>query len=102
MLDSLRIENIENGTGGLVMEDQEELQLRRARKRHDRARSRRRSRLAGTFFASPYSAIICMLVALGSIVAFWRGVPSWALLALGFGAVLIIGVAGFFYRSKKQ
>lgn len=102
MLDSLRIGNIKNGTGELVMEGQNEVEQRRARKRHERARSRRRSRLAGTFFASPYSAIICMLVALGSIVAFWRGVPSWALLALGFGAVVIIGVAGFFYRAKKQ
>ena len=28
-----------------------------------------------SFFGSPYSAVICMLVALGSIIGFWRGIP---------------------------
>jgi hypothetical protein len=82
------------------MDEHEVLQRRRTRKaRIDRVRSRGSNK---SFFGSPYAALICMLVALGSIIGYWRGVPSWALLALGMGVVLIIAGAGFLIRSSRK
>ena len=98
MLDSLRVEDIEK-TNGLEMDEREIAQRKRTR---NQRLARSRARGVGHFFASPYAAVVCMLVALGSIVGFWRGVPQWALLALGVGAVLIIVTAGFFYRAKNR
>ncbi len=95
MLDSLRI------SGGLAMDDHKLLQRRQMRKKRiDRTKLRGSTKDATSFFGSPYSAIVCMLVALGYIVGFWRGVPSWAILALGVGAVVIVIAAGFFWRSS--
>jgi len=99
MINSLGINAIES-PGDAVMDDQELVQRRKTRtQRIKRAKSRGGSK---TFFASPYAALICMLVALGSIVGFWRGVPSWALLAIGMAAVIIIAMAGFFWRSTRR
>ena len=100
MLDSISIDTL----GKSDMEDHEIIERRASRQKRI-ARTKRRGAIEGVgqFFASPYAAIVCMLVALGSIVGFWRGVPSWALLALGVGAVIIIVVAGFFWkRSVRQ
>jgi hypothetical protein len=96
MIDSARL----NPAGDVVMDDREMAQRRRLRRqRIDRVQGRGGAKV---FFGSPYAAVICMLVALGSIIGYWRGVPSWALLALGMGAVLIIAGAGFFWRSNRR
>ena len=81
------------------MEDHELIQ-RRVSRQNRISRTKRRGGQGVAFFGSPYAAIVCMLVALGSIVGFWRGVPNWALLALGMGAVIIVAMAGFFWRSR--
>lgn len=89
-------------TQGSDMDDHEIARVRKTRKqRIDRVKARG-AKDPGRFFASPYAAIVCMIIALGSVVGFWRGVPSWALLGIGIGAVLIIVIAGFFWRSSKQ
>ena len=97
MLESLRMEDVDSNSD--MKSNERDIAQRRKTRQQRIARSRARG--VGTFFASPYAAVVCMLVALGSIVGFWRGVPSWAMLALGMGAVLIIVVAGFFYRAKR-
>lgn len=83
-----------------TMDEQELVQRRRARRQRIVKTNRRRK--SALFFSSPTAAVVCMLVALGSIVGFWRGVPSWALLGLGVGAVLIVVLTGFFWRSNKK
>ncbi len=83
----------------LEMDDRELLERRRTRQQRIQ-RSKKRG--TANFLASPYAAIFCMAIALGSILAYWGGVPSWALLALGFGAVLVLIVAMFFLRSKSK
>lgn len=96
MIHSLRVDQ----SGSVAMDEHELAQRRRTRKhRIDRVRSRGGTR---TFFGSSYAALICMLVALGSIIAYWRDVPSWVYLALGMGAVLIIAGTGFFLRSNQR
>jgi hypothetical protein len=76
-----------------------------------RIKHARRSRLSralghggaksSTFFGSPWAAVVCMLVALGSVVGYWRGVPQWALLAMGLGAVVILVVAGWAWKIGR-
>ena len=96
MIQSLRAHH----SGNLAMDDRELVQSRRTRQqRIERVKTRGGAK---NFFASPYAALICMLVALGSIIGFWRGVPSWALLALGMGSVIIIFAAGFFWGSNRR
>lgn len=81
------------------MDDKDLLQRRRLRQqRLERARGARKAGL----MASPLAGVFCMLIALGSIIAYWRGFPSWALLALGFGAVLVLMLGTFFLRARRK
>lgn len=103
MIGSLRFEDIDR-VDGIKMEDREIVERRRSRQqRIARAKSRgRQSQGGGNFFATPSAAIVSMFVALGSIIAFWRGVPDWALIAMGMGAVIILGGTTLLLRSKKK
>lgn len=96
MIHSFRVDQ----SGSVAMEEHDVAQRRRMRKhRIDRVKSRGGTK---TFFGSSYAALICMLVALGSIIAYWRDVPLWVYLALGMGAVLIIAGTGFFLKSNRR
>lgn len=83
----------------LEMEDRELLERRKHRQQRI---NRSKKRGSSNFLASPASAIFCMAIALGSIVAYWGGLPSWALLALGFGAVVVLTVVTLFWRAKRK
>ncbi len=81
-----------------TMDDHELAQMKQTRReRVARSKSRGRGK-SGTFFGSPWATVICMSVALGSVIGYWRGVPQWALLAMGLGVALILFVAGYAWR----
>ncbi len=83
------------------VDEQELLERRRLRrKRMDRAA--KRGARKQSFMANPLVAVFAMIIALASIVAYWGGMPSWVLLALGFGAVLILVIAAFFWKARRK
>jgi len=72
-----------------------------------RIRQRRTARAAGrggyrTLLKSPAGTIFCMLIALGSIVVYWGGLPSWALLVIGIVALIIVAASYFLLRPKGR
>ena len=82
------------------MREKDELEARRRIRKQRIARATGRG--GGGFFSSPQSAVVCMLVALGSILAFWGGLPRWALLALGVGALAVVLLAALLWRSRGR
>jgi fatty acid desaturase len=81
--------------------DQDSSSLRGAQRRRARLRQRAKATGRSSVFASPAMAVACMGIALTSIVAYWKGVPPWALLVLGgFGVVLALG-ALLYWRSQR-
>lgn len=89
--------------GETTMDDQDIMERRRTRRRRiERVTKRSGGGSRYGVLGSPVAAVFCMVIALGSIVAFWGGLPGWALLAMGFGAVLIMIVATLLWRARHK
>jgi hypothetical protein len=85
------------------MDDQDLLERRQLRQRRiQRATKRSGGGSKQNLLASPGAAVFCMAIALGSILAFWGGLPSWALLVMGLGAVLVLIAATLFWRARHK
>jgi len=72
-----------------------------------RARQRRMARVGSGgepkgFFATPLSAVVCMAIALGAVLAFWGGAPQWVLLALGIGSIVVVVIGIAFWRARRS
>ena len=72
-----------------TMDEQTLLERRRLRQRRIQ-RTGTRGKKQKNLLSSPISAVFCMSIALGSILAFWGGLPRWALLALGLMVFLVV------------
>ena len=68
-----------------------------------RGREARRSSRGGvrSLFSGPACSIFCPIMALGTIVAYKAGAPSWVFLAIGMAAVSLVAVATMALKSRE-